>query len=344
MYQLRPSLRLTLMAALVLFTMGCAATASAGSVPGIFLFIAALSVGGLGCFISGDEETPQTLNNLTEPRDMSGSDMASDLADEPDAGRWESCCNDGKISMCFCPEGVACNYGWYTTCAPGAGVQCAFNEEQCGPVDVDMAPDADMASDADMGGSWEPCCNNGQISSCFCPEGAACNYGWFTSCDPAQQPAVACALFEEECGYASPDMGVDPDQGVPDMPEDMGKGQWEPCCQNGQISSCFCPEGVACNYGWFTTCDPAQQPAVACALFEEQCGYAGADMGTPDMGAPDMGAPDMGGSWSPCCQGGQISSCFCPEGAVCNYGLVACDPATSGVACVLPRESCPVTM
>jgi hypothetical protein len=32
------------------------------------------------------------------------------------------------IDSCFCPAGVACNYGWYEDC--GAGV-CVFPGEAC---------------------------------------------------------------------------------------------------------------------------------------------------------------------------------------------------------------------
>jgi hypothetical protein len=335
----RPSLALTLMAALALFVMGCAATAASSTVPGVLLLVAALSLGVQGCFLSdnsANNSPPETLNNLVEPRDM-GSDLG---------GSWETCCDgDGKLSSCFCPEGAACNYGWFERCDPersAGGIECSyFGENSCGYTDVDMAPD--MEPDMDMGGAWEPCCENGKISACFCPEGAACNYGWFTSCDPATSTGGV------ECVFGGPDACIGdvqdmaPDMVEPDMEPDMGPdkdmgGTWEPCCQGGQLSTCHCPEGAACNYGWFAACDPAQSPAVECALTEDQCGYAGEDMG------PDM-KPDMGGTWDPCCINGVISTCHCPEGAACNYGFTACDPATSGgVACVLPGAMCPVTM
>lgn len=309
----RPSVALIAVSVCALFVMGCAAGAgAASSVPGVFLLVAALAVGGLGCFLYEDEQSPETLNNINEPRDMG-------------AGVWERCCTDEAVNgMCFCPAGTACNYAW--TC----GVDMAPDAD-LGPDDLGV--DADMGPDADMGGAWETCCEDGKISQCFCPEGAVCNYGWFTPCDPARSAGgIECGPpTEDACGYTDEDMGqdmapdMDSDMGA-DMKPDMEAGTWEPCCQGGQVGQCFCPEGVACNYGWFTTCDPARQPQVACALFEEQCNYAD------------------GGTWQPCCEDGQVSQCLCPAGAACNYGFTACDPAVSGVACVPARVACPVTM
>jgi hypothetical protein len=184
----RPSLALTLMAALALFVMGCATTAASSAVPGILLLVAALSLGVQGCLSSAEE-------------------------DDQARGTWQGCCVDGSFDhMCFCPEGTACNYGWVESCDPArsaGGIACSSSssENPCGYTDLEMG--ADMASDADMGGAWEPCCIDGELSACFCAGDSACSYGEYVRCDPERAPMAACAPAEEQCGYAEADMGAD---------------------------------------------------------------------------------------------------------------------------------------
>jgi len=36
-----------------------------------------------------------------------------------DAGSFAACCVEGRITTCFCPANVACNYGWFTNCGAG---------------------------------------------------------------------------------------------------------------------------------------------------------------------------------------------------------------------------------
>lgn len=36
-----------------------------------------------------------------------------------DAGRFGPCCMNGRVTTCFCPAQVACNYGWFTNCGDG---------------------------------------------------------------------------------------------------------------------------------------------------------------------------------------------------------------------------------
>lgn len=37
-----------------------------------------------------------------------------------DGGTYSRCCEHGRVEMCFCPAGMACNYGWFTDCGGGA--------------------------------------------------------------------------------------------------------------------------------------------------------------------------------------------------------------------------------
>jgi hypothetical protein len=91
-------------------------------------------------------------------------------------------------------------------------------------------PLGDASTDADADGFWEPCCQGGVVSSCFCPAGAACNYGWYTTCEDG-----SCVDLASMC------------------PEEMD-GNWEPCCVDGVVTTCFCPADAVCNYGLFVDC------------------------------------------------------------------------------------------
>jgi hypothetical protein len=46
-----------------------------------------------------------------------------------------------------------------------------------------------------------------------------------------------------------------PDTTDADETVDTAEGTWQDCCRNGEISSCYCPPNVACNYGRFKRCD-----------------------------------------------------------------------------------------
>lgn len=120
------------------------------------------------------------------------------------------------------------------------------------PRDASTPPDAP----GDAGGSWETCCESGVVSTCFCPGGASCNYGLgLVVCD------------DGSCGYGDPAEICAPDAGTPDAGEPDAGGTWEPCCNaEGRIDTCFCPAGVACNYGLYEDCGDG-----LCVLPGEPC-------------------------------------------------------------------------
>lgn len=158
-------------------------------------------------------------------------------------------------------------------------------------------------------GSWEACCKEGQVSKCFCPQGADCNYGLFQDCGNG-----TCTLGGT-CG--TPDTKSEP---VPD-------GTWEACCKEGKVSKCFCPSGAACNYGLYQDCGNGT------------CTLGGSCEAVPEKKAEPVPepTPEPAGTWEPCCKEGQVSKCFCPSGAACNYGLFqTCDNGT----CVVTGQSC----
>jgi predicted small secreted protein len=114
-----------------------------------------------------------------------------------------------------------------------------------GTSDARTPTDALPDTGTDAGGYWEPCCEGGVISSCFCAAGWACNYGWFTDCgDGTCEDPGSGTMCEPDGGHVDP-----PDAGPPDA-----GGYWEPCCIDGMVDTCFCPAGLACNYGWYTDC------------------------------------------------------------------------------------------
>ena len=97
-------------------------------------------------------------------------------------GSCDTCCIDGTLSTCYCPANYACNYDW-NSCMPDGGNDGSTDAATDASEDAstDASPDGtvDGASDAatDAGGTWDPCCVEGRIETCFCPAGAACNYG-----------------------------------------------------------------------------------------------------------------------------------------------------------------------
>ena len=156
-------------------------------------------------------------------------------------GNWEMCCVDGHVDTCFCPAGTACNYSRHVDyCGDGTCVDLG-----------ECQPDAGVDAGPDAGGTFEPCCVEGRIDSCFCPGGAECNYGWFEDCG-----AGTCVDPGSMCPVA--------DAGAPVL--DAG-GHWDPCCVDGEITTCHCPAGVICNY-WYTDCGDGTcttDPAGGCA-------------------------------------------------------------------------------
>ncbi|MCB9637292.1 MAG: hypothetical protein H6727_00095 [Myxococcales bacterium] len=249
-------------------------------------------------------------------------------------GTWEACCSNGKIDSCFCPAGAACNYGWFTDCGNGT---CVPNpNQQCGEGTTEIVPEKmpekqpEISVETQPEGTWEACCNNGKIESCFCPGGAACNYGWFTDCgngtcvpNPNQQCGEGTTEIVPE---KMPELKPDPQPEL--KPEPQPEGTWETCCKSGKIDSCFCPAGVACNYGWFTDCGNG-----TCSLDPTKCAEV-----LPERKPEPQPEPQPEGTWEACCQSGKISTCFCPAGLACNYGqFMSCGNGT----CVGPAQSCP---
>ena len=230
---------------------------------------------GLEDAVGGDTSPPtDTPSDVpAPPTDVLPTDLP--LSDTTTCdGTWESCCQSGQVTLCCCPSGLECNYGWYTPCAgntcvegPGAGCPGEFDVQQPSDltswpeftVDPDASNPSDLVLTFDDGcsGSWDTCCNSGQVTLCCCPAGAACNFGWFDQCSDG-----SCA-FPGGCPVIE-DAGSAPDTSEPVelIPFDAGKptpdagcdGTWESCCVDGHVSQCCCPNGAACNYGWYTDC------------------------------------------------------------------------------------------
>lgn len=215
---------LTLAAVAALVLAGCvnAAGAGAGVSAAVFL-IALLGLGVAACTGDSAEKDSQwsigedAENDTDEPTDATGADADAD-------GRWEACCTNGQVDSCFCPAGVACNYGWFNDCGDGtcvgAGQECPHDGGDTDTSDVDTndadevadadaTDDADTTdpadatdtseagdADADADGRWETCCVNGEVDTCFCPSGVACNYGWFNDCGDG-----TCVGAGQECPH-----------------------------------------------------------------------------------------------------------------------------------------------
>lgn len=121
----------------------------------------------------------------------------ADASDLDAGGRWETCCEDGRISTCFCPASHSCNYGLGLIVCDD-GVRCGYGpggdddrERLCG-----AGLDAGVGRDAGgEPGEWEPCCLDGRVDLCFCPAGAVCNYGLYEDCGEgycASPPGSGC--------------------------------------------------------------------------------------------------------------------------------------------------------
>jgi hypothetical protein len=193
-------------------------------------------------------------------------------------------------------------------------------------------------------GRWEPCCDDGVISSCFCPANAVCNYLPFVECGEGTCD-IGFMPDAEVCG--APD-GGQPDGGMGDAGRDGGRGDggpdgsvipdaasWGPCCQNGVITTCFCPANWICNYGLFTNCGDG---TCADGPFSAEAGVCAADAG-PDGAVPDGGTYNDAGSWDTCCQNGVIATCFCPANVACNYGWFTNCGGSACVDGIFPQDA-----
>ncbi len=329
-------LRLMMLMSCVLFLAGCAGFARGGWTVMVFL----LGTLGLASLLQTQTScAPPVIGESQQDGDIKGDGGTQKdgvLAEGQPEGSWERCCDNGKISSCLCPAGAACNYGWFTDCGNGT---CTPNPNQaCGEATPEgkaessneVVPERNPESqpeatptESQPEGSWEACCQDGKIGTCFCPGGAVCNYGWFTDCGNGTctpNPGQTCAeVVPEKMPEPQPEVSV----------EMQPEGSWERCCTNGKIDSCFCPAGVACNYGWFTdcgngTCTP--NPTQGCAEVVPE------KMPEPQPEAQPEGA------WETCCVSGKIDSCFCPAGLACNYSwFVDCGNKT----CVPRGSQCP---
>jgi hypothetical protein len=207
----------------------------------------------------------------------------------------------------------------------------------------------------DAEGSWQRCCVSGRISTCYCPPRAACNYGMFFDCGDG----------------TCQDWPLPPTPLPPGGCRDGGAGTWERCCVDGRISMCFCPAGLACNYGDFIDCGdgtceverggsgPRCGDAGTPSVYEVCCDHeaeqlttcacpgglcAGASFATCAMGRCvhadtrcTVSGPDPG-PFFPCCQDGRITSCSCGGGAPCDPAPFT--PCAAGT-CVTFDAVCP---
>jgi hypothetical protein len=115
----------------------------------------------------------------------------------------------------------------------------------------------DGATDTDADpGSWQQCCPNGRLETCYCPPHTDCNYGaGLVRCDDgtcSMRPGFSC----------SPDAGTDVammKDAPPDVPPEAAMDRTPdgfdyPCCLGGRVQACYCPPGVSCNYSPYRTC------------------------------------------------------------------------------------------
>lgn len=156
---------------------------------------------------------------------------------------------------------------------------CAARHEV--PTDAEVV-DSEVIEGTDAGeGTWETCCVDGRVDTCFCEAGWSCNYGWFNDCLDG-----TCAFERWECfddaGPPDPPDAGPADAGPADAGAPDASGAWEPCCVAGIIESCWCPAGLECNYGWFTGCGDG-----TCVEPGLECGAPSPDSGTVvDAGTP----------------------------------------------------------
>jgi hypothetical protein len=114
-------------------------------------------------------------------------------------------------------------------------------------------------------------------------------------------------------------------------------GTMDICCVDNQTTTCFCPAGSSCNFGWFTDFYP---DGTCCAQGDATCsnggsgGAGGTDTGGTagdattggnvsggTSGSGPVGGEAGAGTWEQCCEDGRTSQCLCPAGSVCNFGM-----------------------
>lgn len=217
--------KLILITVIALGLGGCAGLSGFSPPVSALVFLIALTVGGVvGC--RETEQTPSDGWTVEEDVVSDVPDAADSTTPDPDPdtargeGRWVQCCDNGEIESCFCPAGVACNYGRFKSCggdkcvpAWGRDVGCPTDagdtseppQPDVPEPDTDVPPpdvtrDTEGPTDTARGeGRWVQCCENGEIDTCFCPAGVACNYGRFKSCGGGKcvqgfRPDVGCPV------------------------------------------------------------------------------------------------------------------------------------------------------
>jgi hypothetical protein len=196
-------LALGLLVAIVAGAAGCAAATSAGLPAG--LLVAALAgLLGLGC-------NKQSLS-LDGGGGAAGDGGGADRVVATEGGAWQTCCENGRISSCYCGSVSSCNYGLgLIQCGDG---RCGYGQFTCTDAGVDAAPDgppdAQLIVDAlPDGGRFVPCCVAGRVDSCYCGPLTACNYAPFQTC-----AGGACYPYTT---FPPPDGGI--------CPADAGGGQ-----------------------------------------------------------------------------------------------------------------------
>ena len=124
---MRRSTRLLVIAIASLAVLGCIGASIPSSTLVVVIALAVVSVVGvLACTSDPVEENEdnQSWNiseNNEEDGDTGGLDTDVPNTDPPDTGGyWEACCEGGEITTCYCPAGMACNYGWFEECPDGS--------------------------------------------------------------------------------------------------------------------------------------------------------------------------------------------------------------------------------
>lgn len=138
-------------------------------------------------------------------------------------------------------------------------------------------------------------------------------------------------------GRANPEGGTGDDSGGTPLATGGSQGgtsgqagTWDTCCVGNRTTECFCAAGVTCNFGAGTE---FYEDGSCCEGGDSICTNGGAGGqggigtgGTPTGGATGGVAPEPvggegGGYWESCCENGVTNQCFCPGGAVCNFGM-----------------------
>lgn len=201
-----PALLIAVLASFLLA--GCVNVASGSFMASLAVFLVALL--GLGIAACTDDSGAGDNNSgwqVGEGEDGGDTADIRDVPREDEECDWERCCDDlSGIDTCC----STCNY-WDDVGGPdidiGHDVDARDDVDLADARDVSDVPDttgddADATdqnrdatdADADPDGTWEPCCSNGRIETCFCPVGMACNYGWFEDCGDQ-----TCVNAGEEC-------------------------------------------------------------------------------------------------------------------------------------------------